>query len=89
MRIGNWRIENWSDDCSENVFLDDLSIYKVLLNNALQHRRSAGVVPNPFGIHYGDWALLAYPQAVRFCPVHTVFRFRQPQFLQALLEVVP
>ena len=73
----------------ENVVLNDLSFYEVLLNNPLQHGRSAGVVPNPFRIHDGNGALLADPQAIRFGAIHAVVRLRQAQFLQTLLEVVP
>jgi hypothetical protein len=45
----------------ENVFLNRPSAHKVLLNDPLQHRRSAGVVPDPFGINDGNGALLANP----------------------------
>ena len=82
MRIGQMSVP-------ENVFLNDLSVYKMFLNDPLQHRRSAGVVPDPFRIHNGNGPLLADTQAIRLCPIHAVFRLRESQFFQTLLEVVP
>src|SRR2546423_838605 len=58
----------------ETVFFDDSAVDQMLLNDALQHRRGAGVVPSTFGINDGDWPVRADTEAIYLAAVNQRLR---------------
>jgi hypothetical protein len=60
----------------------------MFLNDALEHRWITGSIPGAVGIHNGDWAAFADPEAVRF-RAQNAAPVRELQLFQAFLEVVP
>ncbi len=56
----------------EAEFFYYLSADEMLLNDALEHLRRGGVIPDAFGVNYGNRATLADPETVGFSAVNAV-----------------
>src|ERR1041385_6671513 len=61
----------------------------MLLNDPLQHRRWAGVIPRAFGINDGDPPLLADAQTVCLAAIDQRLRADESQFIEPLFEKIP
>src|SRR5712692_5993466 len=86
---GPARREASSEVPGESEFWNDLAFDQVLLDDLLEDRRRAGMIPNRFGINDGDRAVRADAQAVHLAPVNEWLRPRQLQFLEPLFQVLP
>ena len=65
----------------EAVFLDDLAVDEVFLNDALEDFRRAGVVPGALRINDCDGAARANPEAVGLGAVHFWLETNEAEFL--------
>src|SRR6266403_5801892 len=54
----------------KSKFLHDFSSDQMLLDDALQHLRRAGVIPHGFGVHDRDGSVDADAQAIRFAAIN-------------------
>jgi DNA-binding MarR family transcriptional regulator len=61
----------------------------MLLNDPLQHRRAARVIPDALRIHDGDWAAQTDAQAVHLAALHQRTRPGEAQFLEPTFEKFP
>ena len=73
----------------ETVFLDDRAVDQMFLNDALQHRWCARVIPDAFGIDDRDWPVRADPQAIHLAPVNQRVRSEEIQFLEPPFQEFP
>jgi hypothetical protein len=69
----------------EDVFLDGVSLDQVLLDDAFENVRGAGVIPDSIGINHGHRSPATNAKTVDLAPVNLPFRagqieFRQPPF---------
>lgn len=61
----------------------------MLLNDALQHFRGTGVIPDTLGINDGDRTALTNAQAIGFGAEHQRLRTDEVEFLEATFEKFP
>lgn len=74
---------------SEPVFFHHTTPNQMFLNDALQHGRGAGVVPNRFRVHDRNRAVQAHAQAVGFGAVNQWSGAVEFEFFETALEVFP
>ena len=73
----------------EGELFDGTAFDQMLLNYSFQNFRRNGVIPDSFRIDDGDRTLLANAEAVGLRAEDAVFTFRDSEFFEAALEVVP
>src|SRR5437667_12649685 len=73
----------------KDKFLHDSPADQMHLDDSLQHFGRAGVVPNRFRIHDGDWSLGAHAQAIHFASIDQWLRPGQVEFFQPPLQIFP
>jgi len=67
------------DSTGDQVFVDDL----------LEHRRSATVIPGRLRVDYRDRTAHTHPQAVHLAAINQALRLHQAKFSQSLFEKLP
>jgi hypothetical protein len=55
----------------------------VLLDDALQNLRGAGVIPNALRVNHGDWALNTDPKAISLGSINQRVRTSQVELFKA------
>ena len=73
----------------EAVFLDDLAVDEVFLDDALEDFRRAGVVPGALGIDDRDGAACANAEAVGLGAVHFWLETNEAEFLEPCFQERP
>ena len=73
----------------EVVFLDDLAVDEVFLDDALEDFRRAGVVPGALGIDDRDGAACANAEAVGLGAVHFWLETNEAEFLEPCFQERP
>ena len=73
----------------EAVFLDDLAVDEVFLDDALEDFRRAGVVPGALGIDDRDGAACANAEAVGLGAVHFGLEANKAEFLEPRFQERP
>src|ERR1017187_5041988 len=73
----------------KHKFPDDFSANQMFLDDALQHFRRAGVIPDALGINDGNRPARADAQAIGLGAVNQGLRLGQVQFLQPPLQKWP
>ena len=66
------------ESACKHELLYRLSFDQVFLNDSFEDGRCHGVIPDPLGIHHGDWPLFANAKAVCFGAVDAVVGSGQP-----------
>ncbi len=73
----------------EAVFLDDSAIDEMFLNDALEHLRRAGVVPDALRIDDRDGTARADAEAVGLGAEHSRLEANEPKLLEAVFQKRP
>ena len=68
---------------------DRFSADEMFLNDTLQNRRGAGMIPDTFGIYDGDGAARADAQATGLAAVNERLRANELEFLEPLFQKIP
>ena len=85
--------KTWSDSLQwifgKGKFFDDFPAEQVFLNDALQHFRRAGVIPDAFGINDRDGPAYTDTQAVGLGAINQRLRAGEIQFLEPPFQKFP
>lgn len=69
--------------------LDNPAIDEVFLNDALEHFRCAGVIPDRLRVNHCDGSFKTHPQAIGFCAIDQRLGPDQVKLLEPTLQVFP
>jgi hypothetical protein len=72
----------------DEILLHQTAPNEVFLNDPLQHRRIAVMVPRAFGVHDGDRPTLANAKAIRLRPIDAPV-LGETELFEATLQVIP